>query len=233
MDRRRIRGAQPERPDVNRCAARQWIKEKHPASTLNGKEMSKRELMDELAAELRACRRCRLWAQARNAVSGEGDLDASVILIGEAPGHHEDIMGRPFVGAAGKLLDELLASIGLTRAEVYITNVVKHRPPENRDPRPDEVEACGRYLDRQISIVRPKLIVTLGRHASKYILSRGNIRFSGITKTRGKFYNLKLLGIPVRIVATLHPAAALYNSDYRSLIEEDFQRIRTMVIDTA
>ncbi|MBS7623264.1 uracil-DNA glycosylase [Candidatus Bathyarchaeota archaeon] len=191
--------------------------------------MSKQELMDELVAELRVCRRCSLWTQARNVVSGEGNLDASVVLVGEAPGRQEDIMGRPFVGAAGKLLDELLTSIKLTRAQVYITNLVKHRPPGNRDPRPDEINACSRYLDRQIIIVKPRLIITLGRHASRYILSRGKIRISGITKTRGKIYNLRLFGIPVRVATTLHPAAALYNPNYRSLVEEDFHRIRTIL----
>lgn len=189
--------------------------------------MSKQELMDELVAEVRVCRRCRLWRHAKNPVPGVGSLDASIMFIGEAPGYWEDVKGRPFVGAAGKLLDELLSSIDITRDDVYIGNVVKHRPPMNRDPRSDEIEACAPYLDRQIQIIKPKIIVTLGRHSTRHILSKVNVEVRGITAVRGRIYNKELLNLQVKIMPTFHPAAALYNPRYRSALEEDFQRIKS------
>ena len=120
--------------------------------------MSKQEFMGALVAEIRNCRRCRLWRGAKNPIPGEGDLDTPLMLIGEAPGYWEDVIGRPFMGAAGKLLDELLSSIELKRGEVYICNIIKHRPPGNRDPRQDEIEACTHFLERQIQIIKPELI---------------------------------------------------------------------------
>lgn len=189
------------------------------------KRSSKQELMDELIAEIKICQRCRLWRHAKNPVPGEGNLDAHIMFIGEAPGYWEDVKGRPFVGAAGKLLDNLLASIDLERSDVYIGNVVKHRPPGNRDPRPDEIEACSPYLDRQIQIIKPKIIVTLGRHSTKYILSKLNLEVKGITMVRGRVYVDKIFNLPVRIIPTFHPAAALYNPKYRFALEEDFEKI--------
>jgi DNA polymerase len=188
--------------------------------------MSKRELADELIDEVGQCQRCRLWEHAKKAVPGEGSLDASIMLIGEAPGYWEDVKGRPFVGAAGKLLDELLSSIHLKRQDVYIGNIIKHRPPNNRDPRKDEVEACSPYLDRQIRIIEPSIILTLGRHSARYVLSKVDVKIKGITEIRGRIYVEKLFGFPVRIMPTFHPAAALYNPEYRSALEQDFQRIK-------
>lgn len=188
--------------------------------------MSKRELMAELIDEIKDCRRCLLWKDAKNPVPGEGSLHAPLMLIGEAPGYWEDVKGRPFIGAAGRVLDEILSSINLKRDDVYIGNVVKHRPPMNRDPRQDEVEACTPYLDKQIQIIKPDIIVTLGRHSTKYILSRVSISINGITRARGRIYKTKLLGLPVKIIPTFHPAAALYNPKYKDKIEEDFERIK-------
>jgi len=193
--------------------------------------MSKRELMDELIAEIRVCRKCRLWSSAKNPVPGEGSLDASLMFIGEAPGYWEDIEGRPFVGTAGKLLDRLLTSVSLRRNEFFIGNIVKHRPPANRDPRMDEIESCGPYLDRQIQIIRPKIIVTLGRYSAKYVLSKANVNFTGIIEMRGRTYEKVILNITVNIIPTLHPAAALYNPKFKSLLEKDFQRIKTLLDD--
>jgi len=193
--------------------------------------MSKRELMDELIAEIRVCRKCRLWSSAKNPVPGEGSLDASLMFIGEAPGYWEDIEGHPFVGTAGKLLDRLLTSVSLRRNEFFIGNIVKHRPPANRDPRMDEIESCGPYLDRQIQIIRPKIIVTLGRYSAKYVLSKANVNFTGIIEMRGRTYEKVILNITVNIIPTLHPAAALYNPKFKSLLEKDFQRIKTLLDD--
>ncbi|HEW89812.1 MAG TPA: uracil-DNA glycosylase, partial [Candidatus Bathyarchaeota archaeon] len=127
--------------------------------------------MAVLIAEIKACTRCPLHATRKNPVPGEGSLDAELMLIGEAPGRWEDEKGRPFVGAAGKLLNKLLGVAGFRREEVYIANVLKCRPPGNRDPRPEEVSACTPFLDRQIEIIGPKVIATLGRHSTRYIFS--------------------------------------------------------------
>jgi len=188
--------------------------------------MSQTELMDKLVDEIRVCRRCRLWNQAKNAVPGEGSLNASLMFIGEAPGFWEDVKGRPFVGAAGKILDELLEGIGFKRDTVYIANIVKHRPPMNRVPKADEVEACVPYLDRQIQIIKPEFIVTLGQHSTGYILSKVNVDVGGITAVRGRIFKGRLFELPVRMIPTFHPAAALYNPKYRSVLVEDFRKIR-------
>ena len=169
---------------------------------------------------------CELWRQRRNPVPGEGNVDAVVIFIGEAPGHSEDVKGRPFVGAAGKLLDELLSEIGLSRDDVYIANILKCRPPENRDPSSDEVAACTPFLDRQIQIIGPKLIVTLGRHATSYILSKAGFPVEGITKLHGRTFATRLFGLQVIVIPTFHPAAALYNVKYKRGLEDDFQIVK-------
>lgn len=189
--------------------------------------MPKQEFIDEIIAQVQVCRKCRLWQHAKNPVPGEGNLDASLMLIGEAPGNQEDIKGRPFVGSAGKLLSTLLSGIGLKREDVYICNIVKHRPPENREPKTDEIAACTPYLDRQIQIIKPKIITTLGKHSTKYILSKVGVEVKGLTQARGRIYTESLLGIPVRIIPTYHPAAVLYNPAYRSSLEEDFRKIKT------
>lgn len=147
------------------------------------------------------------------------------MFIGEAPGKQEDLTGRPFVGRAGRLLDDLLAGIGLSRESVFIANIVKHRPPGNRDPRPEEIRACSPYLEEQIRTVGPKVIVTLGRHSSRYILSFLPVEFDRITEIRGRVYRGVLFGRPVSLIPTLHPAAALYNPGYREALEEDFRVI--------
>ncbi len=188
--------------------------------------MSKQELMDEVVEEVRVCRKCRLWRHAKNPVPGEGNINAALMLIGEAPGYQEDVNGRPFVGRAGKLLDALLQGIGLTREEVYISNVVKHRPPENRDPMHDEIKACTPYLERQIRMIKPEVIVTLGRHSTRYVLSKANVESKGITEVRGRIFKERIFELPVTIIPTYHPAAALYNPKYRAVLEEDFKKVK-------
>jgi len=188
--------------------------------------MSKQDRMDALAAEVKTCRKCELGRLRRNPVPGEGSLNAAVMFIGEAPGYWEDMKGRPFVGAAGKLLDEMLSKIGLSRSEVYIANILKCRPPENRDPLPMEVKTCTPYLDRQIEIIEPKFIVALGRHSASYILAKAGFEVGGITELRGKVYEAELLGFRVFVIPTYHPAAALYNVRYRDQLENDFRLLR-------
>ncbi|MFQ6087130.1 MAG: uracil-DNA glycosylase family protein, partial [Candidatus Bathyarchaeia archaeon] len=151
-------------------------------------------------------------------------------FVGEAPGYWEDVKGRPFVGAAGKVLDTLLAEINLSRGMVYITNVVKCRPPENRDPSPIEVETCTPYLNLQIKTIQPEIIVTLGRHSTSYILSKAGYREAvGITKLRGKVYSVKLLGLSVSVLPTFHPAAVLHNPKYKDALERDFHFLKSLV----
>jgi len=186
--------------------------------------MSKQDHMELLVAEVRNCRKCTLWRSRRNSVPGEGNLNAVVMFIGEAPGHWEDMKGRPFVGAAGNLLNEMLSRTGLSRSEVYIANLLKCRPPENRDPLPMEVETCTPFLDRQIEIIKPKFIVTLGRHSTLYILSKAGFEaVEGITKLRGKVYEVCLFGFKIVVIPMYHPAAALYNIKFRDELEDDFQ----------
>jgi len=184
------------------------------------------ELMNSIDEEVRNCPKCRLSKTRKHAVPGEGSIDTKVVFIGEAPGHWENEKGRPFVGSAGELLDQMLLKIGLSRDAVYITNIVKCRPPRNRDPRPDEIESCTPYLDRQLNIIRPSFIVTLGRHSSSYILSRMGYEIAGITRARGKVYEGEPWGFRACVIPTLHPAAVLYDMTLKDYLEKDFQLLK-------
>lgn len=178
--------------------------------------------LSQVADEVRACRRCALGSLRLKAVPGEGPEDATIMFIGEAPGYHENQQGRPFVGPAGQFLEQLLASIGLKRNQVYIANVIKCRPPENRDPLPEEIEACRPFLDRQIEIIRPRLIVTLGRHSmARYFPGASISRIHGIPRREGK----------VSYFPMYHPAAALHQPKYRQAIEQDMLKIPGILAD--
>jgi DNA polymerase len=183
--------------------------------------------LEAVASEVIVCTKCPLWKSRKNAVPGEGSPESSVMFIGEAPGQSEDIEGRPFVGAAGKFLETLLSKIGLSRNNVFICNIVKCRPPRNREPRLTEIQTCTPYLDRQISIIKPKFIVTLGNHSTAYIFSKANFPFSGITQARGKFYQALILGMQITIFPTFHPAAALYSARYKETLRHDFQSLKS------
>lgn len=152
---------------------------------------------------------------------GEGNPRAALMLIGEAPGRTEDETGRPFVGQAGKVLDEALSKAGLKREDVFITNIVKCRPPNNRDPRPDEVRACEPYLISQVKIISPRVILTLGRHSTSLAFSWAGLPFRSIMAVRGRPRRLNIHGLSVLVVPTIHPAASLYNPRLRSLLYED------------
>ncbi|KYH41499.1 MAG: DNA polymerase [Candidatus Bathyarchaeota archaeon B26-2] len=189
-------------------------------------EDSRIEAMRLIVEEIRNCRKCGLWKGRRNTVPGEGSLSPLAVFIGEAPGYWEDVKGRPFVGAAGRLLEETLLGVGLSREDVYITNILKCRPPGNRDPRPEEVKACTPFLDRQLELMRPEVIVTLGRHSAMYMLSKAGYMVSGITAVRGKIYRARFWGTEVHILPTFHPAAALYNVRLKEYLERDFRLLR-------
>ncbi len=170
--------------------------------------------LEVIAQEVRTCTKCRLYETAKQGVPGEGDPQADVMLVGEGPGFNEDVQGRPFVGAAGKLLSELLAKAGLRREDVFITNIVKHRPSGNRDPMPDERAACLEYLERQIAAIRPKLIVTLGRHSMA--------TFFGPTVKISQVHGTTRPWREILAYACFHPAAALHQPKFREQLEEDF-----------
>ena len=176
--------------------------------------------------EALGCTRCRLSQGRTNVVWADGNLDADVLFIGEGPGFHEDRQGIPFVGAAGQLLDKLLAEVGLDRSQVAIVNVVKCRPPGNRDPLPDEIEACTPYLDAQISYMHPAVIVTLGNFATRFILEQP----IGITRARGQRYDRR----GATVIPTFHPAAALRGGRFGGLspidaIRQDLAQVRRVL----
>jgi uracil-DNA glycosylase len=181
--------------------------------------------LDGLRAEASACTRCRLHQGRTTVVFGSGDPNADLMFVGEAPGFHEDQQGVPFVGQAGKLLDRLLEGIGLTRADVFVANVLKCRPPGNRDPQPDEIEQCEPYLFRQIELIRPKLIGTLGNFATKLLSGKP----TGITRVHGAEQDVTLGGFRVRLYPIYHPAAALYTPAMLKVLEEDFARIPALL----
>jgi len=164
---------------------------------------------------------CALGETRTNLVFGVGSPDADLMFVGEAPGANEDLKGEPFVGAAGQLLDKLLASIGLKREQVYIANVLKCRPPGNRDPLPEEIERCKPYLMEQIDLIKPKVLATLGNHATKLILET-NV---GITKLHGK----QIIRPDYIVFPIYHPAAALYTPAYLAALEEDFQKLKEVL----
>jgi uracil-DNA glycosylase family 4 len=185
-----------------------------------------KELLNNVASEVVICIKCDLSKTRRKAAPGTGNTETKILLIGEAPGESEDIKGEPFVGSAGKFLDELLNQISLSRNDVFITNIVKCRPPNNRDPLPTEIETCTPYLNRQIGTLEPKFIITLGRHSTAYIFSKTNLPFTSITQTRGKTYDTSLLGLKITIFPTFHPAAALYHARYKDQLQKDFDQIK-------
>jgi DNA polymerase len=158
-------------------------------------------------------------------VIGEGNHDADIVFVGEAPGRNEARTGRPFCGAAGKILDELLGSADIKRESVYITNIVKDRPPYNRDPLPEEIEAYGSFLDRQIEIIQPKIIATLGRYSMGYIMNKFGLEseLRPISQIHGKSFETELPYGKAKIVVLYHPAAAVYNQHLKDTLKEDFK----------
>ena len=188
--------------------------------------------LEEIAGEVRGLAASPLYSLRKEKgytpVIGEGDIHAPVMLIGEAPGEREAKTGRPFVGASGKLLDELLASIGVQREQVYITNIVKDRPPGNRDPSPEEIRLYAPFLLRQIDIIRPRVIVTLGRFAMDFILGQLGLPEKGqkIGALHGKVLAAQAPYGPVSILPLYHPAVALYNVEQKTTLQKDFQALK-------
>ena len=169
-----------------------------------------------IAKRIMGCKDCALCQGRTNAVPGEGSPEAAIMFVGEGPGFYEDQQGRPFVGASGKFLDDLLRSIGLDRRTTFITNVVKCRPPQNRDPQPDEIAACAKHLDAQIAAIQPKVIVTLGRHSMQRYFPGESI---------GRLHGQPRRHSDLIVVPMYHPAAALHQGSLRKVIEADFARL--------
>jgi uracil-DNA glycosylase len=182
-------------------------------------------MLDALRTEASACTRCRLHEGRTQVVFGNGNPSADLMFVGEAPGFHEDQQGIPFVGQAGKLLDRLLDGIGLTRADVFVANVLKCRPPGNRDPQPDEIEQCEPYLFRQIELIRPRVVATLGNFATKLLSGKP----TGITRVHGIEQETTIGGSRVLLYPIYHPAAALYTPAMLKVLEEDFARIPALL----
>jgi uracil-DNA glycosylase family 4 len=172
--------------------------------------------LEKIAVDVRGCPLCKLARTRKNAVPGEGQISAKIMFIGEAPGRSEDEKGKPFVGAAGRILDSLLEKAGIERSQVFITNIVKCRPPNNRVPEEDELVACRPYLDRQIALIKPKVICILGRTAYSSILGG-----SSITADRGKIVERS----GQKYFSTFHPAAVIYNKSLRSTLEADLKKL--------
>jgi uracil-DNA glycosylase len=178
--------------------------------------------LSDINQAIEHCQDCELAKRRTRVVPGEGPENAQILFIGEAPGWHEDQQGRPFVGAAGQFLEQLLASIGLKRNQVYIANVIKCRPPGNRDPLPTEIQACAKYLDKQIELLKPKMIVTLGRYSmARYFPNETISKVHGKVRKYGN----------ITCFAMYHPAAALHQGSLRKVIEEDMLKIPPLLAE--
>ena len=203
--------------------------EQNTEKTINKDVSQKQNLPDtieSIAAEIEICKNCRLSESRKNAAAGEGSLSPLVLVIGEGPGHDEDLQGRPFVGKAGQLLDKMLSSIHLSReTNCFIANVVKCRPPDNRDPHPNETEACGGFLQRQIKILKPKIILLVGYVASQTILNTKE-KFGSI---RGKFFEYNTGDSVIPLFVTFHPAALLRNENFKRPAWEDLKLLRERI----
>lgn len=175
------------------------------------------ETLDEIRADLGDCRRCKLWSSRKNIVFGAGNKGARLVFVGEGPGVEEDQQGAPFVGAAGRLLTKIIAAIKLTRGQVYICNIIKCRPPGNRNPAPDEIEACFPFLERQLAAIRPDVICALGSFAARSLLNTT----ASISKLRGRFHDYR----GIKVLPTYHPAYLLRNPEKKRAVWEDMKKL--------
>ncbi|MCX7995817.1 MAG: type-4 uracil-DNA glycosylase [candidate division WOR-3 bacterium] len=181
--------------------------------------------LDRITDEILVCAKCPLHRTRINPVPGEGNPNAKIMLIGEAPGANEDRTGRPFCGDAGKVLDELLTVAGLKREEAFIGNILKCRPPNNRDPRIDEIIVCTPYLERQIEIIKPQIICTLGNYATAFILKKFGLKdkILGISRIHGKIFETESSYGKIKIIPMYHPAVAVYNVNMKKVLKKDFE----------
>ncbi|MCK4327062.1 MAG: uracil-DNA glycosylase [Candidatus Diapherotrites archaeon] len=178
-------------------------------------------MTEKIAEEVRGCKKCGLWETRTNAVPGEGNPNARIMFVGEAPGRNEDLRGKPFIGAAGKVFDRMLAAAGLERSEVFVTNILKCRPPGNRDPLPEEIKACTPYLDRQIKAIKPEVVCTLGNFATAYAMEKFGMRPQRIGLVHGQAFRVDTLEHHFTIVPMYHPATVTYNPGMESVLVGD------------
>jgi DNA polymerase len=192
---------------------------------------SLQEKLEEIAKEIRNCRKCPLFKGRKNPVPGEGNPQAKIFFIGEAPGAQEDKTGRPFAGKAGKILDEMLKEINLKREEVFIGNVVKCRPPHNRDPKVEEIKACAPYLERQLEIIKPEIICTLGNYSANFIFEKYGLKkeLQGVSKIHGKIFKVKIFFQEIIIIPFYHPAAAIYLPNLKKVLLEDVKILKKLL----
>jgi len=181
--------------------------------------------LKKIKEEVINCRKCSLYKTRTCPVIGEGNHQAKIIFIGEAPGVQEDRTGRPFCGAAGKILDELLESVNIKREDVYITNILKDRPSNNRDPQPEEIRACVPYLEKQIEAIGPEIICPLGRYSMKFLMEKFGLKdaIEPISKIHGKVFETQTLFQKVKIISLYHPAVATYNPNMKEILKVDFK----------
>ena len=187
------------------------------------------EEIDKIFNLVNECKKCDLWENRTNPVVGDGSYSTDVLFIGEAPGFNEDKQGKPFVGRAGKILDELLNTIGLNRKDVFIANILKCRPPSNRNPQKDEIESCTEYLDMQISLINPMVIVPLANFACSYIFDKYNLKNEKISNVHGKSFKVNTLFGSIIIFPVFHPAIATYNPNKKSILEKDFFKLKEIL----
>ncbi len=196
--------------------------------------MSKQEELDILKQKIVDNLECPLKDAATNLVFGKGNPDADILFIGEAPGAQEDLQGIPFVGKAGQQLDELLHSIGLSLDDVYIANILKYRPPENRDPKTDEIRSHTPYLIEQIKIIKPKLICTLGNFSTKFVLAKFDVdgmkKIQGISSLHGDPVDVQVDGLSFKVMPLYHPAAVIYRRAWKEDLEKDFLKIKDFLL---
>jgi len=185
--------------------------------------------INQIERDVQNCRKCNLWKKRKNPVVGEGFVYAKVMFIGEAPGYNEDLSGRPFVGKAGKIFEELLHYVGFERSNVYVTNILKCRPPKNRNPKRVEISSCTPYLNKQILTIQPKVIVTLGNFATSYIFKKFELKVAEIGKIHGIIYPIKHLAFECNILPLYHPAAVVYNPNLKRILMEDFKSIKKIL----
>ena len=200
-----------------------WIKNK-----LSGM-MDKKSEMKKIESEVCECKKCGLYKTRQLPVVGEGSLNADLLFIGEAPGYNEDLQGKPFAGRSGKVFDELLESIELKREKIYITNILKCRPPKNRNPLLSEIKSCTPYLDKQLGIIKPKIIVTLGNFATQYIFEKFGMAKKRISDVHGKTFPINTLNGNLVIIPIFHPACVVYNSNMMNILKADFQKIKNVL----
>ena len=186
--------------------------------------------LQQLEEKVRNCQKCTLAATRLNVVFGEGSISPSILFIGEAPGASEDETGKPFCGRAGKVLDELLFAAGLRRNDIYITNVLKCRPPGNRNPKDEEIKVCSEYLDQQIDLIKPKIIGCLGNFSTQYIMGKFGLKnkVQGISKIHGQVFITPTSQGSIKIIPLYHPAVITYNANIRSVLEKDFLMLKNI-----